>query len=160
MWSPREPARNTIIFALDFLLVDSYLHFGLLLVSYQFLVLTAPEFDGNICRKTIFFKVSIWASGFEFPLNQSIKTALYRYGYGSKPWCPNGTLSHSWLMDGYSPQSYGKFIGNLTHNHIPYSSRRGARLWRGLYFGISVSLCSTTPSIVGSAQRNMILIHT
>ena len=25
------------------------------------------------------------------------------YGYESRPWCPDGTLSHSWFMDVFSP---------------------------------------------------------
>ena len=28
---------------------------------------------------------------------------IYIYGNGSKPWHPNGTLSHSWWTDGYFP---------------------------------------------------------
>ena len=39
------------------------------------------------------------------------------YGYESKPWCPNGTLGHSWLMDGF--------------DQFPYKSARteGAEAW-------------------------------
>ena len=35
---------------------------------------------------------------------RSDKLQRHGYGYGSKPWCADGTLSHSWWIDAYSPR--------------------------------------------------------
>ena len=87
---------------------------------------------------------------------RSDKLQRHGYGYGSKPWCADGTPSHSWWMDAYSPRFWpiskmprSKIHLGLVHT-FPWrqlwqrlelaalTCRGDGPLWSLLLFGVKV----------------------